>query len=44
MRSATTHVIHARRAAPSPRQRIPAWLDKLLTWLFSGLRDDACIH
>lgn len=46
MKSATTHVIPSRRAAHSPSQqpRIPAWLDKLLTRLFSGLRDDAYIH
>ncbi|WP_431045661.1 hypothetical protein [Roseateles sp. L2-2] len=44
MRSATTHAIHTRRAAPVRQQAIPSWLDKLLTWLFSGLRDDAYIH
>jgi len=44
MKSATTHVIPSRRTAPSRQPGIPAWLDKLLTRLFSGLRDDAYIH
>lgn len=44
MRSATTHVIHARRASKVRQQAMPSWLDRLLTWLFSGLRDDAYIH
>jgi hypothetical protein len=52
MRSATTHAIGTRRQTgvrptvqpAAPRHAFIVWLDKLLTFLVSGLRDDAYIH